>query len=26
VMQAEDAQTQLACVDAFFDALEHAHG
>ena len=26
VMQAEDAQTQLACVDTFFDALEHAHG
>jgi tRNA-dihydrouridine synthase B len=24
VMQAEDAQTQLACASAYFDALEHA--
>jgi tRNA-dihydrouridine synthase B len=26
VMQAQDAQTQLACAGAYFDALEHAHG
>jgi tRNA-dihydrouridine synthase B len=26
VMQAEDASTQLACADAYFDALERAHG
>jgi tRNA-dihydrouridine synthase B len=26
VMQAQDAPTQLACVDAYFDALEQAHG
>jgi tRNA-dihydrouridine synthase B len=26
VMQAEDAQTQLACADAYFEALEPAHG
>jgi tRNA-dihydrouridine synthase B len=26
VMQAEDAPTQLACADAYFDALEPAHG
>ncbi|HEX4973125.1 MAG TPA: tRNA-dihydrouridine synthase, partial [Steroidobacteraceae bacterium] len=24
VMQAQDARTQLACADAYFDALEHA--
>jgi tRNA-dihydrouridine synthase B len=26
VMQAEDAPAQLACADAYFDALERAHG